>query len=265
MDSNTRAILLQTKKAIDKAVDDAKKRRNEEDRKYIVAAIGQDLVKILTPLLNQIAANSRLTKQEISEIIKQIKVEAPQVSVGSPQIDVKSPVVNVPPIVFPKEAMIKAIREAFSGIQIKPPNVEVKPQNIKIPDKVEVKGIKGYFETLRKAFTGKLNVGLEEIDRDNPLHVVLVDDDGKYYKPGGAGIGVGAATGGGIVKVIEINLSSQCDGSTTIFNLGRVVKSIILININGTLAPYTLNTAKTQITLGFSPDTDEVLKAVAII
>ena len=260
-------ILQQANDAITKAVEQARMKRNEEDRKYILAALGKDLIYLLEPFLSQIAENSRITREDFKKIISEIKVEAPQVNV-SPQVDVKIPEVNVPPIIFPKEEMFKAIRKAFAGVQVKSPNVEVKPQDIIIPDKVEVKGIGGYFKTLGKAFTGKLNVGLEEVDRDNPLHVVLVDKKGNYSALGGGvgGIAVGkSGGGGGAVDIEEIDLSSQLTGSAKTFDLGKTVKSIILVNLNGTLLSHTVNAAKDKITLTFSPDADETLKCVVVL
>ena len=259
---DSKQILQQANDAISKAVEKARMQRNEEDRKYILAALGKDLIYLLEPFLSQIAENSRITREDFKQIISEIKLEPPQVNVN-PQIDVKTPDINVPEIVFPKEEIIGMIKKAFTGIIIKPPSVEVKPTPVNIPKETEVKGIAGYFKTLIKALTGKLNVGLEEVDRDRPLHVVLVDKNGNYYTAGAGGIVFGRR--GGKTVIEEIDLSSQCDGSTTEFDLGKVVKSVILVNLNGTLISYTLNADKNKITLAISPDTGEELKAVVSI
>jgi len=65
--------------------------------------------------------------------------------------------------------------------------------------------------------------------------------------------------------VLEIDLSSQLDGSKTEFSLGRAVKAVILTNLNGTIVPHTLNTAKTSVSLTFAPDTGEELKVITLI
>ena len=65
--------------------------------------------------------------------------------------------------------------------------------------------------------------------------------------------------------VSEIDLSSQCNGVATDFTLGTTVKYIIIINLNGTIVPYTLNTAKNQITLTIAPASGEELKAITLI
>ena len=67
------------------------------------------------------------------------------------------------------------------------------------------------------------------------------------------------------LDVEEIDLSSQCDGATTAFALGKTVKAFIAANLNGTITAATLNTAKTQITLTIAPDSGEELSAIVII
>lgn len=81
----------------------------------------------------------------------------------------------------------------------------------------------------------------------------------------GLGLGLQRQINANKVSVLEIDLSSQCDGSTIAFSLGRIVKSIIVINLEGTMPPYTLNATKNQITLTFAPDSGEELKAITLI
>jgi len=123
MNNNTKQILQQANLALNKAIDGVKQKKNEEDRNYILAAIGKDLVYLLEPFLYKIAENSRITKDEIKKLIAGIKVEAPQVNVAPPNIKVETP--DAPPIVFPEKEMIKAIRQAFAGVILKAPEVNV--------------------------------------------------------------------------------------------------------------------------------------------
>ena len=83
--------------------------------------------------------------------------------------------------------------------------------------------------------------------------------DSRYYKKEEVDALISA------VDVLEIDLSSQCDGSETDFTLGRAVKAVIVINLEGTNIPYTLNAAKNQITLTFAPSSGESLKAITLI
>ena len=71
-----------------------------------------------------------------------------------------------------------------------------------------------------------------------------------------------------LASPLVVDLDSQCDGSNTVFELGRVVKGVILVNNNGGLltgGDYTLNSQKTNITLAYAPDTGEELEAVCLI
>ena len=66
--------LKEIENRINNAVILSNKNRNEEDRKFIVANIGQDLVKILTPLLREIAQSSKMSATQIQSHISAIKV-----------------------------------------------------------------------------------------------------------------------------------------------------------------------------------------------
>jgi len=133
--SNHTKILQQANEAVKKAVEQARMRRNEEDRKYILATLGKDLIYLLEPFLHKIAENSRITREDFKKILSEIKIESPQVSVGSPKVEVSTPDVIVPQIVFPEKEMIKAIRRAFAGVILRAPEVKVKVDvpEIKIP------------------------------------------------------------------------------------------------------------------------------------
>jgi len=67
------------------------------------------------------------------------------------------------------------------------------------------------------------------------------------------------------IGTLEIDLSSQLDGSETEFTLGRTVRAVIMANLNGTIVPHTLNTGKNKVTLAFAPDTGEELSVITLI
>jgi len=254
-------IVEEAKKIIEQGLEEVKKRNNEETRNEIISGIREDLINIFAPFSDKIASNSKLSKEEIIDIIRQIKIE-PVINYTPPKLEI--PKIEVPPVEFPRDEMMSAIREAFKGIVIQPPVLNLKPPDVKMPGQMEVKGIVGYFQNLINALSGRLNVGLDEIDRDKPLHVVLVDKDGQYYLPGRGTMLFGGG-GGTKFSVEEIDLSSQCNGVENEFDLGKTVSSVILVNLNGSLMSYTLNVAKDKITLAISPDTGESLKAVVAI
>lgn len=186
---NALAAINQAKKAVGD-------KRNEEDRKYIVSQIGKDLIQILTPLLENIAQNSRMTKTEMMDVISQIKVESPNVNIEPAQIKVeaKVPEVKFPPIPkieFPKDELIKAMKEAIGKIKFpKPEKVPDFPKEIKVAKFGQL------LENIEKIATARLKLDLGEVNRDNPLPVILTDEDGRFYKAimtaiegGGKGIG----------------------------------------------------------------------------
>jgi len=67
------------------------------------------------------------------------------------------------------------------------------------------------------------------------------------------------------IDVPEIDLSAQCNGVLTAFDLGQTVKVVICVKLNGTFVNYTLNAAKDEITLTFPPDAGEELFAICLV
>jgi len=202
MNQNEQAL----KKALD-AINEAKNKvnaqRNEEDRRYIVANIGKDLISILTPLLQKIADNSMLNREDLKSVISQITVDSPIVSVSPPEVRVeapKIPAIEIPKIEFPKAELIKAMKEAIKGIKIPAPDVKVPP----MPKEMAVKQMEELITEVKKIADAKMTVELsDKYDRDNPLPVILTDEDGRFYKAiteviqsstGGGGVGIGSLT-----------------------------------------------------------------------
>jgi len=165
--------LIQLKGAVDTALEQARKVRNEEDRKYIVSNIGQDLVRILTPLLREIAQSSKMNATQIQNLISAIKVEAPQVNISPPNIEVKSPEVNVP------EIKVKVPDIKIPPVRVPTPQVTVKAPVVKIPKEMEVKGLKGLIKSIGDALKQKPKI---EFNQDKPMQVILTDNKGEPYK-----------------------------------------------------------------------------------
>lgn len=203
MTKETTTLLKNVNSAVSKALDDARRRRNEEDRKFIVSSIGRDLTSILSPLLAKIAENARLTRDEISSIISDIKVDAPSVSVNSEtpkaEVEVK---VDIPEI--KTTGIEKAIKIAMSRIKIKAPDVTVNTPEVKMPKEMEVKGIKGY---VKKLFV-RLDKPFEVVfDREDVQRTVLVDTKGKPYKALDFAVGGGGGGGRGVVTITKATSS----------------------------------------------------------
>lgn len=200
--------LRKARAAIEQAKKTISDKRNEEDRKFIVANIGKDLISILTPLLQNMVANSAWTREQMKEVISQIKVESPKVSVEAPSVKVdapKIPDIAVPKIEFPKKELISAMREAIKGIKF---------PDIKVPDfpkEMKVTKVEELIKQVKKLADAKMTVELSsgKFSAENPLPVILTDEDGKFYKAlasliasgGGRGVGSMQFTDEGYLRV----------------------------------------------------------------
>ena len=178
-------ILRKTKESIDKAVEEARRKRNEDDRRFMVSAIGSDLAAALEPTLQKIADNNRITKEELRQSISEIKVEAPKVDVPHAQVDVR-----IPPIVVPEPRVTVNIPEIkvptikIPPIKVPKPEVTVNIPPIKIPE-IKVPEQKVSFPSSFKLDNNK----------ENPLPVILTDQKGRAYEAFGGG-----SAGGGKIK-----------------------------------------------------------------
>ena len=115
MPQDNKKLLQDALNALDKAKRDISRRDSilDEDRKNLVTSIGKDLVNVLEPLLEEIAENSKINRDEIKRAIEEstIKVnvesEAPIVNVNVPDIEVPEAkvTVDIPPIKIPEIVM----------------------------------------------------------------------------------------------------------------------------------------------------------------
>ena len=124
MDEKIKKAYQDSLNALTKAKETLSWKRNEEDRRYIISKIGEDLVQILVPLLDQIVSNSRITKEEMKDIISKIQIESPKVNIAPAQIKVdapKIPDIKIPEIKFPKEELIKSFNTAIKNIKFPVP------------------------------------------------------------------------------------------------------------------------------------------------
>lgn len=163
-------ILKQTKAALTQAL--SEKKRSQE----FVNQLGPAVVQALEPLLQEIAQNSKTSKEELIKALSSIKIDVPksdipkaQVDVQIPEIKVPQPIVNVtvPDIKVPEIPEIK-----IPKISVPKPEVTVNVPEIKIPDlkwpkdELDVKGWVGF-------------QGYDKGLLSNPLPVQLRDASGK--------------------------------------------------------------------------------------
>lgn len=163
-------ILKQVKEALDKAI--AEKRVSQE----MVRNLSPAIIQTLTPILQEIATNARLTKEDILQSLSQLKIEVPK-----SEVEVKMPTITVP------EANVKV-----SIPEIKIPEVKVNIPEIKLPKivipEIKVPEIKIPLIKIPKMEWPEGNMPVEGlmmlkgIDRKNPLPVELRNADGSPMK-----------------------------------------------------------------------------------
>src|SRR3990167_9900150 len=100
--------IKQAKEMIDQFVRDAQRKRNEDDRRFLMTNIGNEIGKTIIPLIKSISDNARLNKEDFKELVSYLKAEFSKIEMQMPDIkipEIKVPepkvTVNVPPIRIP--------------------------------------------------------------------------------------------------------------------------------------------------------------------
>lgn len=127
-----------------------------EDQKALMSALGEDIVDVLYPLISEIAENSKMNKKDFKDIMDEfklgtLKVQAPEIKIPAP--DVKIPHIKLPVINVPAPKVNVTVPE------VRVPTINVPTPNVNLPE--------------------RMSVVLDEINRKDPLPVLMVDDDGK--------------------------------------------------------------------------------------
>jgi hypothetical protein len=122
---------------------EAERTQLERERRELVSSLSQDMVQMLTPALEQMSRANQISEERIINIIKQIKVEAPQM-----------PEIKLPPINVPRPSV------TVKGAEQKAPVVNVpKSDPINFPE--------------------SMRVFMDGVDSEKPLPVMMMDTKGK--------------------------------------------------------------------------------------
>ena len=99
------------------SVNEGKKKASraaDQDRRNMIFSVGQDIVAALKPVLNQIAAQSRLTRADMSNMVSNIKVTTntptvniPPINVPKAEVTVRQPNINIPDVIMPSEMNVR--------------------------------------------------------------------------------------------------------------------------------------------------------------
>ena len=164
MDNKT---LQQVKDALALAIQ--QKKVSEE----LLKNLGPAVIDTLQPILNTIAENSKISREEIVVALSQIKIDVPKadvpqakVEVTIPEIKVPTPqvTVNVPDVVIP-EIKLPTIKVPKPEVTVNVPPIKI-PDFPKFPEEMDVKGWIGF-------------MGYDKGLLNNPLPVQIRDANGK--------------------------------------------------------------------------------------
>ncbi len=154
----------------------------KEDHRKVVAEISKDIIDSLTPVLETIATNSRISQSELRKILSEMKFDIPAPKI--PDIDTSSI----------RDAITESIEAAFNNINIPAPQVDVKVPTPKVS--VQVPEIKlPQINIPPVNFPSVMKTEIMGVNYGKPLPVILTDNKGNPYIAGSLG-GVGGSGGG---------------------------------------------------------------------
>lgn len=161
-------------------------KETQDKEKFLMDEIYKSAQKkseiFLSKKVEEIEKLSLIHQDKIIEALKTVKFE-PQLVIDVSNI--KIPEIKIPEIKIPNMPQIK-----IPDIKIP----EIKIPEIKMPDNMKVDGLK---EFIKELLTYLKNERLSNIDRDNPLPVILTDEKGSLYRASMAITGGYVGGGGG--------------------------------------------------------------------
>lgn len=177
----TQEALQSAQKALEQAI--IEKKRGQD----LLKSLGPAVIEVLRPVLDEIAKNSKLSKDELLQAISTIKVASPQIDIPKAQVDVSIPPITIPKFNIPKaEITVKNDPINTTGIESA---IEKGLARFKIPKpEVTVNIPKSDFKIPDFKMPGRMETELSSVDRKNPLPVRLMDEGGRpfiFSIPGG--------------------------------------------------------------------------------
>lgn len=253
--SDINETLRKAKEALDRAAEEKRLRNTlaseevrkmEDDRKNFISSISSDLVDVLAPLMESVAENSKLTKEDIKEAISQIKVEAPIIpQIKIPDVKVTLPEIKIPDFPEQKAPVVKVpkpeVTVNFDASRIRIPDVI-------FPEEMNTRGWLGLMGYDKSFLSNPLPVQIRDY-KGNPISLFenltqIVSGGGKHDHFTVKGFGASAyadylnadnrlrvsmETGGGGLTDSELRASavevSQVSGALWSTIVGGVVRT----------------------------------------
>lgn len=160
-------LLNDFKKKLTQAVQTAKERRMEEDRRRLLSTVGQDVAKLIEEPLRNLTLSAKASKETMRDAMME--------ALG---------VLNARELNIDTAPLIEAIEHAMGNVVIPEPRVTVTVPEIKIPS----------FE-MPKEMDIKGFVSLLGVDLNNPLPVQIRDANGKPVSFGTMSVNAGPSSG----------------------------------------------------------------------
>lgn len=189
------------------------KQVNDKQRKEIVAALVDEVKKSVETKLNiladQMKTENDQERQTMVDAFKQAIKEAwtvklPVITVPKPEVTVNVPALKIP--------------------EIKLPTITVPQANVKVelPKSMELSGFAAFASSVLNYLSKPFSI-FDEVDRQNPIPVVLVKADGSYLENFGGGSGVVAVGGGPMIEPEGVPVGyRQVSVSTVAVGLGTI-------------------------------------------
>lgn len=172
-------------KKLEEGLQKVKSARMEDDRRQLMATIGQDLAKMMSPFLAEVARTAKTNKEDLREAMFEILGQ-----VNSKELNIDT------------SPLVAAIENAMMGIKIPEPKVSVvvppdsvKMPDINFPDEMNVRG----FAELMGMFR----------DQNNPISVQLRDAKGNPVNMDSMTTILGGGSGGSRNNFFTIKGYSQ--------------------------------------------------------
>jgi len=192
-------VSQETLDAIAKAMSGVKnKLEQQQNIKFVSREVTGLLVAGLKPTFAQFESTIRTALLNYLSEIKNIRITTPPIGVQDIKANVQA---HIPEIKIPEintKSIEEAIRQGLKGIKIPAPIIpEIKVPEIKIPE-VKMPKVKDIVVPKHPVsfLGGDLGKTKVNVNKDNPLPVILTDEKGKFYKALMTAISAGGGGGG---------------------------------------------------------------------
>ena len=207
---------------LQRVIDDKKQAIRDEKNAQLTSTLSAvQMASMLEPQFQDLKDSLLIGLSEIGDYISKVKIESPVVNVP----ETKIPTINIPEIKVPEAKVTVNIPDVIVP-EIKIPEIKLPTINVPEP-KVTVNVpdvIVPEIKVPQVVIPDRLNVGLQDFTRTNPLPVIQVDPKGNPVQPTVSG-------GGGKADFFTIKAFSQSVFSVPVNSDGQVPVSGSFVSV----------------------------------